>query len=234
MRPDLESLIVSESEVEAIAGVDVNDVLLGLAYRPALLQDFKKLLSFAIAQLFMFGVICIFLTPIGISIVRNSGFSGEDAIGTVYFLGITLALASIVMLLLNFYLWKRGKKFETFSNFLEEITKYNEVVRSLDILDKIEAAGGGVQVSDREETVEALRVTRDSLLGSLRTERILREHKGFFERRYELFAKIENDLATLRGLEISDEASEYGRLLNQALKIGVSVDREVRRLQNRQ
>ena len=233
MRPDLENAIVTESELEAIAGVDVNDLGLSLAFRLSLLQNFNQLLSFAITQLFILGVFLILITPVGILLVRNSGLSGYEMATTFYFLLFTGGIAGVATLSLNLYLWKRAQKFQTFLTLLDEIKKYNEVVRSLDILDAIEAAGAETQLSDRQEVIEAISITRESLIGSLRTERILRENQDLIDRRYELFAKIENNLATLNHLQISDEATEYGRLLNQALKIGVSVDREIRRLQNR-
>lgn len=233
MRPDLENALVTESELEAIAGVDVNDIGLSLAYRPAFLQNLNKLISFAIAQLFILVLFFILITPLGILMVRNSGLSGEQMATTFYFLLFTGGIAGLATFTLNLYLWKRSQKFQTFLTLIDEIQKYNEVVRSLDILDKIEAAGAEIQLSDRQEVIEALSITRESLLASLRTDRILRENQDLIDRRYELFAKIENNLATLNHLKISDEATEYGRLLNQALKIGVSVDREIRRLQNR-
>ncbi|WP_254563730.1 hypothetical protein [Oscillatoria sp. HE19RPO] len=233
MRPDLENAIVTESELEAIAGVDVNDIGLSLAFRLSFLQNLNKLISFAIAQLFILGLFFILLTPLGILMVRNSGLSGQEMATTFYFLLFSGGIASVASLSLNFFLWRRAQKFQTFLTLIDEIQKYNEVVRSLDILDKIEAAGGEIQLSDRQEVIEALSITRESLLASLRTDRILRENQDLIDRRYELFAKIENNLATLNHLKISDEATEYGRLLNQALKIGVSVDREIRRLQNR-
>ncbi len=233
MQPDLEKALVTESELEAIAGVDVNDIGLSLAYRPASLHNLNQLISFAIAQLFILILFFILLTPLGILMVRNSGLSGQEMGTTFYFLIFTGGIAGVVSLVLNVYLWRRSQKFQTFLTLVEEIKKYNEVVRSLDILDKIEAAGAAIQLSDRQEVIEALNITRESLLGSLRTDRILRENQDLLDRRHELFAKIENNLATLNHLKISDEATEYGRLLNQALKIGVSVNREIRRLQNR-
>lgn len=233
MRPDLENAIVTPRELEAIAGVDVNDMGFSLAFRRSFLQNVNQLLSFAIAQLFILGLFFILLTPLGILMVRNFGLSGEEMATTFYFLLFSGGIAGVASLSLNLYLWKRSQKFQTFLTLIDEIQKYNEVVRSLDILDKIEAAGAAIQLSDRQEVIEALNITRESLLGSLRTDRILRENQDLIDRRYELFAKIENNLASLNHLKISDEATEYGRLLNQALKIGVSVDREIRRLQNR-
>jgi hypothetical protein len=233
MRPDLENSRITESELEAIAGVDVNDLGLSLGFRRSFLQSFPKVISFAIAQGLLMGVIFILLTPVGILILRNFGLSGDELISTLYFLLFTGGLTGLLSLILNLYLWKRSQKFQTFLILLDEIHNYNQVVRSLDILDKIEAAGGEIQLSDRQEVIEALSLTRESLLGSLRTDRILRENQDLIDRRYELFAKIENNLATLNHLKISDEATEYGQLLNQALKIGVSVDREIRRIQHR-
>lgn len=234
MRSDLEELIIQENELEAISGVDVNDISLGLAYRPFLLKNSKKLISFLMTQFFILAVIFILLSPLNLSIIRNLGFSGEDIKSTVYFLTLNSGAAIAVWIAENLYFSKKTKNLATFLNFLDEIEKHNEVVKAVNVIDKIEAVGNvGIKVSDREEVIEALNVTRESLINSLRTERILRENKGLIERRYELFANIENNLATLRGLAISDEASEYRRLLNQALKIGLTVDKEVRQLQNR-
>ncbi len=80
---------------------------------------------------------------------------------------------------------------------------------------------------NREKTLEALSIVRNSLICGLTTEKILREHKGFLSRRNELLANIEINLVTLQTLDLQNQANDYAKLLNQALEIGVSVHREV-------
>jgi hypothetical protein len=233
MRAKLEELIVTEEEIEEVSGIEINDPILGLLYHPKLWHDRQKFIAFLVSHLLAIALMFMLCTPISLSLVRYLGFSGNDMGSGLTFVAINGAIVATIAGFINIYLWKKSRKLTNFFRFLEELEKYNQVIRSIDAIDRIEAAGNtGVQVRDRAEVLAALQVTRDSLIGSLRTERILREHRGLLERRYELFASIESNLATLRGLEISDEVSEYGRLLNQALQIGLSVDREVRRLKN--
>jgi hypothetical protein len=61
------------------------------------------------------------------------------------------------------------------------------------------------------------------------TEKILRENQGLLARRHDLFTNIENNLASLRTLEIKERANEYTELLNEALQIGMSVHQEVQK-----
>jgi len=100
-------------------------------------------------------------------------------------------------------------------------------------IDRLTAAGNlQANLINRADAIEALQITRESLVCALRTERIMRENKDFIDRRYELFANIESNLAALMAVNVSDRATEYGRLLNEALEIGMSVHKEVRKLQN--
>lgn len=62
---------------------------------------------------------------------------------------------------------------------------------------------------------------------------MLRENKGLIARRYEVFAYLENNFTSLMALDSSNKAGEYGRLLNESLQIGMSVHKEVRKLQKR-
>ncbi|MBD0304078.1 MAG: hypothetical protein ICV85_18510 [Tolypothrix sp. T3-bin4] len=61
------------------------------------------------------------------------------------------------------------------------------------------------------------------------TEKILRENQGLLARRYDLFTNIENNLASLKTLEVKERANEYTELLNEALQIGMSVHQEVQK-----
>lgn len=64
---------------------------------------------------------------------------------------------------------------------------------------------------------------------ALKTERILRENKDIINMRPELF---ENNLIALRTLQVSEQATESGQLLNEALQVAVGVQEEMKKLQN--
>ncbi|MEG3929246.1 hypothetical protein [Microcoleus sp. T3_D1] len=133
----------------------------------------------------------------------------------------------------NVYKWVKAKPLATLAGVRDEVEKYHEVTPALDIIDRLTAAGKlQANLINRGEAIEALKITRESLVCALKTERILRKNQQFIGRRYELFANIESNLAALMALDVSDLATEYGRLLNEALEIGMSVHKEVRKLQN--
>jgi hypothetical protein len=113
---------------------------------------------------------------------------------------------------------------------LNDVDRYNAVIKAIDINDQIEAAGNpGVSLKERKKVLEALKLTRNDLVRALKTEKILRENKKFIVSRAELFI---NNLATLTAMQVSEQASEHGRLLNEALQIALDVQQEMRSLQS--
>jgi hypothetical protein len=123
-----------------------------------------------------------------------------------------------------------SKKNRNLVRIFEDITRYNSLIKAIDINDQIEAVGNsGVRLKNREQVIQALRLTREDIIRALKTERILRENENFIKLNSQLF---ENNLMALTALQVSDEASEHGRLLNEALQIVVDVQEEMRKLQN--
>ncbi|MEH2049577.1 hypothetical protein [Nostoc sp.] len=112
---------------------------------------------------------------------------------------------------------------------LNEVNRYNTVIRVIDINDQIEEAGNPeVVIKEREGVIEALKLTKSDLVRALKTERILRENKNFILSNTELFV---NNLATLTAMQVTEQATEHGRLLNEALQIALDVQHEMKRLQ---
>ncbi len=121
--------------------------------------------------------------------------------------------------------------FKSVRRLVKEVDRYNAVIKAVDINDKLEEAGNqGVGLSDREKVIQALSVMNADLVRALKTERILRENKKFIAKHPQLFT---TNLTVLTALQVSDQASEYGRVLDQALQIAVGVQEEMRKLQNR-
>ena len=112
---------------------------------------------------------------------------------------------------------------------LNEVNRYNTVIRVIDINDQIEEAGNPeVVIEERDGVVEALKLTKADLVRALKTEKILRENKSFILSNTELFV---NNLATLTAMQVTEQATEHGRLLNEALQIALDVQHEMKRLQ---
>jgi hypothetical protein len=113
---------------------------------------------------------------------------------------------------------------------LNDVERYNAVIKAIDINDQIEEAGNPeVGIKHRERVIEALNFTKLDLVRALKTERILRENKNFLLTNSDLFA---NNLASLTSIQVTEQATEHDQLLNEALQIALDVQYEMRRLQN--
>nr|WP_230967324.1 hypothetical protein [Nostoc commune] len=134
-----------------------------------------------------------------------------------------------------YLIWKSRSKFvkHSMTNSLQilltDVERYNTVIRAIDINDQIEEAGNPeVLIKERESVLEALKLTKSDLVRALKTEKILRENKSFILSNTELFV---NNLATLTAMQVNEQATEHGRLLNEALQIALDVQHEMKRLQ---
>jgi hypothetical protein len=233
IQADLEQLKISEKELEDLSGIALSDGFVADFYRPAALRDGKKLLSLLVNELLIFCVTLVVSLPVALLVNKHQVGSFSDAEIFVRVLQITLGLSVAITVAWNVYKWMKAKPLATLAGLLDEVEKYHEVIQALDIIDRLTAAGNlQANLINRGDAIEALKITRESLVCALKTERILRENQQFIGRRYELFANIESNLAALMAVDVSDRATEYGRLLNEALEIGMSVHKEVRKLQN--
>jgi hypothetical protein len=135
-----------------------------------------------------------------------------------------------------YLLWKKRSKFlkvnmtHSLQILLNDVDRYNAIIKAIDINDQIEDAGNpGVSIRERQKVIEALKLTRNDLVRALKTEKILRENKNFIISNSDFFA---NNLATLTAMQVTEQATEHGRLLNEALQIALDVQHEMKRLQS--
>jgi hypothetical protein len=233
IQADLDELRIPEKELEDLSGIALSDGFSGNFYHPDTLRNGKKLFALLLHELLIFCVTLVVSLPVALVANKHEVSSATDAEIFVRVLQITLGLSLAITVAWNVYQWLKAKPLATLAGLLDEVEKYHEVIKALDIIDRLTAAGNlQANLINRQDAIEALKITRESLVCALKTERILRENQKFIGRRYELFANIESNLAALMALDVSDRASEYGRLLNEALEIGMSVHKEVRKLQN--
>lgn len=237
MLDDLQGLEISQKELQKLTNLPVNDELI------ILINPIKKILSRFIRQAKgSEGATVVF---IGVAIVVFSYvlldlsiklFASWIALPTSIVLIICGFFMGTGTQVLLYFLWKQRnsevKKNMTHSlrTLLNDVDRYNAVIKAIDINDQIEAAGNpGVSLKERKKVLEALELTRNDLIRALKTETILRENKKFIVSRGELFV---NNLATLAAMQVSEQASEHGRLLNEALQIALDVQQEMRSLQS--
>lgn len=228
---DLEPFKITESELEELSGISPVDVLNGNLYRLKYWRDSNKILSLFLNQILILGLTFVFSLPLALVISRKTVYSTQDFDLLIQVLGITLTISLISMVGWNGYMIKKAKSLTRLASLLEEVNKYNDVMKAVEILDQLVAVGNlQADIINRKDVMKALQITHDSLINGLKTERILREHQDFMGRRYELFLNLENNLSALMALDVTNQATEYGRLLNEALEIGISVHQEVRKL----
>lgn len=233
IQSDLDDLLIPEKDLEELSGIALGDGFAGNFYQHSTFGDSKKLFSMLLNELLIFCVTLVVSLPVALLATQHKVGSFSDAEIFVWVLQITLSLSLVIAVAWNVYRWAKAKPLATLAGLLDEVDKYHEVIKALDIIDRLIAVGNlQANLMNREDAIEALSITRESLVCALKTERILRENQEFIGRRYELFANIESNLAALMAMDVSDRATEYGRLLNEALEIGISVHKEVRKLQN--
>ncbi|MEH2315306.1 MAG: hypothetical protein V7K35_28740 [Nostoc sp.] len=236
MRDDLQGLEISQDELQKLTNLPVNDQLL-IITNP--LQKLAKLYIQKIKS--SEGATVIF---IGFA-TFVFGYLLFDILIKVFLSWITIP-SWIVLIILGLWvggltqtilylIWRRKSKFvklnmtKSLQILLTDVERYNSVIRAIDINDQIEEAGNPeVLIKERENVVAALKLTKADLVRALKTEKILRENKSFILSNTELFV---NNLATLTAMQVSEQATEHGRLLNEALQIALDVQHEMKRLQ---
>ncbi len=222
---NLDNLRISARELDELTDLDISDVAMGWAYRQTAFSPHRRF-SFLSDQLLTVGVALVFCVPL--TLLLSRAVSGDDIDAVWRWLPVGGIGAVALTAAWTTYRWREGKRLMTLSHLLDEIDKFNEMVAAVEILEELGGARNSrLNLENRHEVVEALHLTRESLVCGLMTERVMRKHQRFMARREEMFFSIERNLATLQRLRVSDEASDYGRLLNEAIQIGTSVHREL-------
>lgn len=218
MQADLLGLEISKGELRRLSGVDPDDV-----FRTSIFQSPEKRFSFLLNEI----LVCFALSPIIVGFIYT--FIVFPTIGSSSQIAVALLIVVPIAVAAGRWLWRKKTCPEALTSLLDDVDKYHAVIKAIDINDQLETAGtAGVSLSDRTLVIEALQLTREDLVRALKSERILRDNKELIATNPDLFT---NNLSALRAMQVSSQASEYGRMLNEALQIGLSVQEEMRKLQ---
>ena len=222
---NLDNLRIGTKELDQLTGLDISETTMGWAYRHRAFAPQRRL-SWISDQLLTFGVSLIFSLPITVLLAR--GASGDNMQAVWRWLPVGGVSAAALTATWTGYRWREGKRLSTLSHLLDDIDRFNETVAAVEILEELGSnQNSQLNLENRQEVLEALHLTRESLVCGLMTERVMRKHQRLMARRAEMFLSIERNLATLQLFQVSDEVSDYGRLLNEAIQIGTSVHREL-------
>ncbi|MGF1934672.1 MAG: hypothetical protein RM347_009760 [Nostoc sp. ChiQUE02] len=236
MRDDLQGLEISQKELQNLTNLPVNEELLIITNPLQILAKtyIQKLKSSEGATVVFIGFSTFVFVYILFDIIIKVFVNWITIPSWILLIFLGLWVGGLTQTIL-YLIWKTKNKIiknnmtKSLQILLNEVNRYNTVIKVIDINDQIEEAGNPeVVIKEREGVLEALKLTKADLVRALKTEKILRENKSFILSNTELFV---NNLATLTAMQVTEQASEHGRLLNEALQIALDVQHEMKRLQ---
>ncbi len=237
MRDDLQSLEISQKELQKLTNLPVNDQLLLITnpLRKIVRRLMSKIKGSEGVTVIFIGFSGLVFTYIIFEVILKI-FAYWVTVPT-WILLITLCfwVGGVTQLFLYLIWWRRSNILKanmtsSLRILLNEVNRYHSVIKAIDINDQIEEAGNPeVSIQSRDKVMEALELTRTDLIRALKTEKILRENQNFILGNTELFV---NNLATLTAMQVTEKATEHGRILNEALQIALDVQQEMRHLQS--
>ncbi|MDZ8027294.1 MAG: hypothetical protein RMX97_21730 [Nostoc sp. DedQUE11] len=237
MRDDLQGLEISQNELQNLTNLPVNEELLIITN---ILLKFGKTYIDKIkgsegATVIFIGFSTFVFTYILFDLVLKIFVSWITIPSWIFLIFLGLWVGGLTQSIL-YIIWKSRTKLvkknmnNSLGILLHDVNKYNAIIKAIDINDQIEEAGNPeVVIKQRDSVIEALKLTKSDLVRALKTERILRENKNFILSNTELFV---NNLATLTSMQVHEQATEHGRLLNEALQIALDVQHEMKKLQS--
>jgi hypothetical protein len=237
MRNDLKGLEISQRELQQLTNLPVNDELILVVNKIKELANkfIEKARGPEAATAVFIGVSSLVFSYLILSAIATVLMPGLAIPSGILFV-LLLACGGCVTQYILYFIWKQRNKIvqanitPSLKILLSDVERYNNVIKAIYINDQIEAAGNeDVSIKERNKVLDALSLTRTDLIRAVKTERILRENKSFIISNSDLFA---NNLPTLSALQVSEQATEHGRLLNEALQIALDVQLEMKRLQS--
>jgi hypothetical protein len=237
VRDDLHGLEISQNELQKLTNLPVNEEVLIITN--TLLKFAKiyiqKLKGSEGATVVFIGFSTFVFSYILFDLILKVFVTWITIPSWIFLIILGLWVGGITQTVL-YIIWKSRSKVvklnmnNSLQILLNDVQRYNAVIKAIDINDQIEEAGNSeVVIKERESVIAALELTKADLVRALKTERILRENKNFILSNTELFV---NNLATLTAMQVHEQATEHGRLLNEALQIALDVQHEMKKLQS--
>lgn len=222
---NLDSLRITNRDLDELTGLDISDLSMGWATRQSVFRNPRLRWAWLMNQGLVLAVALVLWLPVSLVVGRNLA---QQTLSL--FIGVGGAIVTTIAH--GGYGIYKGQQHKVLSHLLDEVDRFNEMIKAVEILEELRQADGTskrLSLDNPEAVQEALHLTRESLVCGLMSDKIMRKHQRFIARRYELFASIETNLSSLQTLQATDMAGNYGQLLNEALQVGTSVHQELRR-----
>jgi hypothetical protein len=235
MQADLENLQMTTEDLENLVDLDTSTALAIDAYRGFILKNPKQMLSVLLTELFIFMLVLIFVMPVSLILLRNAGALPRNTDGITRLLIIISSISLLGVLIWNAYFWQQVKQVKSLARLLDKVEKYNRVIQAIALIDELESTSSSssrTNISSRKEVIQALTITKETLSSALQAEMLMRKHRKFLSNHHELFANLENNFTTLMSFDLSHQVNEYSLLVNESLQIGLSVHKELKKLNN--
>lgn len=221
MKEDLQGLEISSQEVKELSGCYIN-----LNEKVKLSDEEIEFLPMFLASIFMIWLI-------GFLGAQLFGMNLTYNIRTISIIGGLSLILTITYFIINEYEKRIGKSVihsaVDLKNLVDEIQKFNSIVKSIDVKDQLAEAGGGkeMEAEERKNVMDALSLTREDLIRGLRIERILRENRSVIESNSNMF---QNNLSSIEALKIKEKATEASNLIGETLQVSVEVQNQINQL----
>ena len=236
MQADLENLLLTTEELENLVDLDTSTALAIDAYRGFILKNPKQMLSVLLTELFIFILVLIFVMPVSLIVLRNVGALPGNTDGVTKLLTLILSISLLGVLIWNVCFWQQVKQVKSLARLMDKVDKYNHVIQAIALIDELESASRSPSrcnsLSTRKEVIQALSITKETLSSALQAEKLMRKHRKFLSSHHELFANLENNFTNLISFDLSHQVNEYTHLVNETLQIGLSVHKELKKLNN--
>ncbi|MEA5466273.1 hypothetical protein [Leptothoe sp. PORK10 BA2] len=227
---NLDNLRITNRDLDEVTGLDISELSMGRGTRLSVWRHPKLRWSWLLNQGLVLAVALVLWLPVVLVLGRSLG-GQAPRLGV--FMGVGLGGAIATTVAHGLYGIHKGRQLQVLSHLLDEVDRFNEMIKAVEILEELRQADGPskrLSLDNPEAVKEALHLTRESLMCGLMSDKIMRKHQRFIARRHELFASIETNLSSLQTLQVSELAGDYGQLLNEALQVGTTVHQELRKL----
>jgi hypothetical protein len=216
-------LIIPRSTVESISQQEIGQMMVGFSWRADVWRKPHKFLQMCSIQIIGAGIVFMaMMLPVdrALSIYRSPQSQSERLTRLILADG-TISL--IILSGINRSIFYRGKRFQRLLKLVEQIEQYNQIVHSIDTLEKVaNLTSHQCEPAQLSSMMEILMQTRQNLLTALDIDRYFRNYPHASE----LTISIARNLINLQNLAQQPQLAEYGTLLTQAWEIGMSVYEE--------
>lgn len=234
MQRDLQELFFSDGEFEGL--VDLPDAR-SFLYAREWLNDiyrkpkFMKLISrFSRTNLWVgASALSFFIHIIFTSLFPSATVNIFVSFLFIFFL-VDITILEIFREKYNYdqYIIRKYGDKTTVINLYQEIQRFNNIIKAIDINDQLVAAGNvSANLRNRAKTLEALALTRKDFVRALKTQRILRENREFIANS----SMFDTNLGAIESLSVDDEASEWNAIISQVVQVALEVNNEIKKLQ---